>query len=143
VCVHAYMYANMYIPSMEAHAISDTHQHFLLKFFLRRDALIESLFKNALQQSTYLCFVSDFKINIIICESESNRTKGSENVCMYVNMYICIYSRLQIGWPKILILFPRTFNLVPRRTRNLIGFIISTTSLPGTNRKSHGQNFGW
>jgi len=95
--------------------------------------------KNTLQKSTYLCFVSDFKINIIIFLFESNCTKGSENVCMYVNMYICIYSRVQIGWPSFL----RTFNLVPRRTRILIGFIISTTSLPGTNHKSHGQNFGW
>jgi len=32
------------------------------------------------------------------------------------------------------------FQFITRQTRILMGFIISTTLLPGTNRKSHGQN---
>ena len=53
------------------------------------------------------------------------------------------YSRLQIGWNRILRLFLKTFNLVPR----VPGFswdlsLLPTILLRSTNHKSRGQNSG-
>ena len=39
-------------------------------------------------------------------------------------------------------LLSKDFQFSTRRTRILMGFIISTAYLHGTNRKSHGQNPG-
>ena len=36
----------------------------------------------------------------------------------------------------------KNFQFSIRHTRILMGFIMSTMLLPGTNRKSHGQNAG-
>jgi len=42
-----------------------------------------------------------------------------------------------------LVVIRKIFYFITRRTRILMGFLISSTVvLPGTNRKSHGQNSG-
>jgi len=49
-----------------------------------------------------------------------------------------MYSQLRIAWHRILRLFLKTFDLVP----GVPGFSGIHHLLHGTNRKSHGQNFG-
>ena len=70
-----------------------------------------------------------------VCNMKSSNV-WHDNYCVQSHVK---HSQLQIGWDRILRLFLKTFNST-RRIRILMGLMISTMLLAGTNRETHGQN---